>query len=59
MRERYDLIQKFLMQSKQFGAQRRASEGLYSRIALGNLARNAGYADVTRLMWDMERPQTG
>lgn len=32
----------------------RASEGLASQIALGNLARNAGYADVTRLMWDME-----
>lgn len=54
LRERYDFIQKFLMQSKQFGAQRRASEGLVSQIALGNLARNAGYADVTRLMWDME-----
>lgn len=54
LRERYDFIQKFLMQSKQFGAQRRASEGLASQIALGNLARNAGYVDVTRLMWDME-----
>lgn len=54
LRERYDFIQKFLMQSKQFGAQRRASEGVVSQIALGNLARNAGYADVTRLMWDME-----
>ena len=38
LRERYDFIQKFLMQSKQFGAQRRASEGLVSQIALGNLA---------------------
>nr|WP_154891136.1 DUF5724 domain-containing protein [Paenibacillus xylanexedens] len=54
VRERYDFIQKFQLQSKQFGAQRRASEGLASQIALGNLARNAGYADVTRLMWDME-----
>ncbi|WP_366290777.1 DUF4132 domain-containing protein [Paenibacillus sp. AN1007] len=54
LRERYDFIQKFQLQSKQYGAQRRASEGLASQIALGNLARNAGYADVTRLMWDME-----
>ncbi|MGR6542012.1 DUF5724 domain-containing protein [Paenibacillus tundrae] len=54
LRERYDFIQKFLMQSKQFGAQRRASEGAASQIALGNLARNAGYADITRLIWDME-----
>ncbi|WP_084410739.1 DUF4132 domain-containing protein [Paenibacillus glacialis] len=54
IRERYEFIQQFLMQSKKFGAQRRASEGMISQIALGNLARNAGYGDVIRLMWDME-----
>lgn len=54
IRQRYELIQHFLAESKKFGAQRRASEGLAARIALGNLARNAGYADVTRLMWDIE-----
>uniref|UniRef100_UPI00406D1463 DUF5724 domain-containing protein n=1 Tax=Paenibacillus sp. FSL R7-0345 TaxID=2954535 RepID=UPI00406D1463 len=54
VRERYELIQRFLAESKAFGAQRRASEGLAARIALGNLARTAGYADVTRLMWDIE-----
>jgi uncharacterized protein YqiB (DUF1249 family) len=54
VRERYDFIQRFLEQSKKFGAQRKASEALVSRIALGNLARNAGYDDVTRLVWDME-----
>ncbi|OPA74206.1 hypothetical protein BVG16_24040 [Paenibacillus selenitireducens] len=54
IRERYDFIQRFLAQSKKFGAQRRASEGMTSQIALGNLARNAGYGDVIRLMWDME-----
>ncbi|WP_397386806.1 DUF4132 domain-containing protein [Paenibacillus sp. MMS20-IR301] len=54
IRQRYELIQRFLAESKKFGAQRRASEGLVARIALGNLARNAGYADVTRLMWDIE-----
>ncbi|NEW04616.1 DUF4132 domain-containing protein [Paenibacillus sp. SYP-B3998] len=54
IRERYEFIQRFLAQSKKFGAQRRASEGMTSQIALGNLARNAGYGDVIRLMWDME-----
>ncbi|WP_192597714.1 DUF4132 domain-containing protein [Sporosarcina limicola] len=54
IRERYEFIQRFVAQSKKFGAQRRASEGLTAQIALGNLARNAGYGDVIRLMWDME-----
>lgn len=54
IRERYEFIQLFLKQSKTFGAQRRASEGAVSAIALDNLARNAGYTDVTRLQWDME-----
>ncbi|GED71584.1 hypothetical protein BRE01_52860 [Brevibacillus reuszeri] len=54
LRERYDFIQQFLLQSKKFGAQRRASESVASLIALDNLARNAGYRDVTRLKWDME-----
>ncbi|RNB85288.1 DUF4132 domain-containing protein [Brevibacillus nitrificans] len=54
LRQRYDFIQQFLLQSKKFGAQRRASESVSSQIALDNLARNAGYRDVTRLKWDME-----
>lgn len=54
LRNRYDFIQHFLLQSKKFGAQRRASEAIISQIALDNLARNAGYKDVTRLKWDME-----
>ncbi|SMF83896.1 protein of unknown function [Paenibacillus uliginis N3/975] len=54
LRERFDFIQLFLKQSRGYGAQRRASEGIVSAIALGNLARSAGYADVTRLTWDME-----
>ncbi|WP_037284192.1 DUF4132 domain-containing protein [Saccharibacillus sacchari] len=54
LRGRYDFIQKFLLESRQFGAQRRASEGAAGQIALGNLARSAGYADSTRLQWDME-----
>ena len=54
LRERYDFIQLFLKQSRGYGAQRRASESIVVTIALGNLARRAGYADVTRLTWDME-----
>jgi hypothetical protein len=54
LRNRYDFIQQFLLQSKKFGAQRRASESITSQIALDNLARNAGYKDLTRLKWDME-----
>lgn len=54
LRERYSFIQEFLKQSRSFGAQRRASEGTVGQIALGNLARSAGYADVIRLTWDME-----
>ncbi|WP_322906934.1 DUF4132 domain-containing protein [Paenibacillus campi] len=54
LRARYEFIQLFLKQSKAFGAQRRASESTAAAIALDNLARNAGYADVTRLTWDLE-----
>jgi hypothetical protein len=52
--KRYEFIQKFLKESKNFGAQRRASEAKIVNIALSNLARNAGYKDVVRLTWDME-----
>ncbi|WP_078552866.1 DUF4132 domain-containing protein [Bacillus alkalicellulosilyticus] len=52
--ERYEFIQQFLKESKKFGSQRRASEAKVVDIALDNLARNAGYSDVTRLRWDME-----
>ncbi len=59
LRERYEFIQLFLKQSKAFGAQRRASESTSAAIALDNLARNAGYADVTRLIWDLEARKLG
>ncbi|MDM5190624.1 DUF4132 domain-containing protein [Bacillus sp. DX4.1] len=52
--KRYKFLQKFLKESKQFGAQRRESEGLAVRVALANLARNAGFDDVTRFIWKME-----
>lgn len=51
--QRYQFIQGFLQESKQFGAQRRESEGLACRIAIENLARNLG-DDVTRFVWRME-----
>lgn len=52
--ERYQYVQTFLTQSKQFGAQRQASEKRCVQIALINLARNSSYGDVTRLTWMME-----
>lgn len=52
--ERYQFLQKFLKESKDFGAQRQESEKKAVGIALQNLARNSGYGDVTRLTWSME-----
>jgi hypothetical protein len=54
---RYEYIQQFKKESKQFGAQKQASEGVAIRIAMENLARNAGYADPMRLSWAMETKQ--
>lgn len=51
---RYEFIQGFVKQAKTFGAQRQASETTAGRIALSNLARNAGYQDANRFMWQME-----
>lgn len=51
---RYQVLQTFLKESKQFGAQRRESEAKVVAIALDNLARNAGFADVIRFTWYME-----
>lgn len=52
--KRYDLLQTFLKESKQFGAQRQASEANAVEIGLDNLARNAGYEDRIRFSWAME-----
>ncbi|RFM30818.1 DUF4132 domain-containing protein [Chitinophaga silvisoli] len=54
---RYEYIQQFKKESKQFGAQKQTSEGIAIRIAMENLARNAGYADPIRLSWAMETKQ--
>ncbi len=51
---RYEYLQRFLKQSKQFGAQRRASEAKCVEAALKNLATTAGYADDLRLILAME-----
>lgn len=54
MVKRYQFIQNFAKEAKQFGAQRRASETKAAQIALVNLSVHAGFADVTRLTLNME-----
>lgn len=51
---RYQFLQKFLKESKQFGSQRQTSEALAVKISMENLARTAGYSDPIRLTWAME-----
>lgn len=52
--DRYQFIQKFLKESRNFGAQRRASESRAAALAFRNLSANAGFTDVTRLTLKME-----
>jgi hypothetical protein len=52
--KRYQYLQKFKKESKQFGSQKQASEALAVRIAMDNLARTAGFGDPMRLTWAME-----
>lgn len=51
---RYEFIQKFLKESRQFGAQRRESEKKACISAMENLAITTGVLDVDRLTWQME-----
>ena len=51
---RYEFLQKFLKESRQFGAQRRQSEGQCVGYAMKNMATTAGYADELRLTLAME-----
>ncbi|WP_321474730.1 DUF5724 domain-containing protein [uncultured Paludibaculum sp.] len=51
---RYEVLQQFLREGRQFGALRQASEKLAYSIGLTNLARVAGYPDPQRLSWAME-----
>lgn len=52
--DRYQTLQEFVRGSRQFGAQRQASEKMAAQIGLENLARTAGYPDPVRLEWAME-----
>ncbi|AUC23534.1 hypothetical protein BTO15_16140 [Polaribacter sejongensis] len=56
--KRYNLLQDFLKESKQFGAQRQESEAIAVEIGLDNLSRNAGYQDRVRFSWAMEAKAT-
>ena len=51
---RYEFIQKFAKESKQFGAQRKASESKAVNIALENLALTTGFGDADRMGWYLE-----
>ncbi len=51
---RYQFIQNYAKEARQFGAQRRASETKTAQIGLVNLSVHAGFADVTRLTLNME-----
>ncbi len=55
---RYNLIQNYIKESKQFGAQRQESERNAAEIALDNLSRNAGFEDRIRFGWAMEGKAT-
>lgn len=52
--QRYLALRKFAKESRQFGAQRQASEALAVERALTNLAVTAGYEDRVQLEWSME-----
>jgi len=56
--KRYNLLQDFLKESKQFGAQRQESEKAAVEIGLDNLSRNAGFKDRVRFSWAMEAKAT-
>lgn len=51
---RYEFLQKFLKESKQFGSQRRESEKKAVNTALENLAITTGFMDVNRMTWYLE-----
>lgn len=55
--ERYEYLQQFKKESRQFGSMKQTSEAIAVRVALDNLARNAGYTDPVRLTWAMETKQ--
>ncbi|MFN0178024.1 MAG: DUF5724 domain-containing protein [Gemmatimonadales bacterium] len=52
---RYQRLEEYRRQSRQFGSQRQQSEKRAVSIGLANLARTAGFRDPQRLQWAMER----
>jgi len=52
--ERYEFIQKFAKESRQFGAGRKASEAKAVVIAMQNLAMTMGFGDADRMSWYLE-----
>jgi hypothetical protein len=54
---RYEYLQQFKKESREFGSMRQSSEALAIRVAMENLARNAGFTDPQRLSWAMETKQ--
>jgi hypothetical protein len=55
--QRYEYLQQFKKESKEFGSMKQTSEALAITVAMENLARNAGYVDPMRLTWAMETKQ--
>ena len=53
--QRYQRLEAFRREARQFGSQRQQSESRAVAIALANLARTAGYRDPQRLQWAMEQ----
>lgn len=51
---RYEFIQRFLKESKQFGSQRRESEKKAVMTAMENLSITMGFMDVNRMTWYLE-----
>ena len=56
---RFEFLNEFQKKSREFGVQRQAAEKEAANIALENLARNLGYADVLRFNWKMEMEKLG
>ncbi|MDR0469581.1 MAG: DUF4132 domain-containing protein, partial [Peptococcaceae bacterium] len=52
--ERYEFIQGFKKESRQYGSLRQASEGKACATAMENLAITTGYGDADRMTWAME-----
>jgi hypothetical protein len=54
LQRRYQTFMKFFEESRDYGYQRQLAEEKAVKIAIFNLAQNAGYPCVEQLIWDME-----